>query len=140
MIKTEEIRLGNWFTHNGKWSKQKYNGYFQWKADDWYGLGECCLDLSDVEPIPMSSEILEKCGLSVVTFPKRIEDIISYCNNNGTVMIIWNTKYNKITLTTIHGVYGGIQYERDAYKYLHELQNIVFYVCGFELEVNLKSK
>ena len=72
MIQENEIRVGNWFQHDNVWSyRNEMQGdvfNFKWEARDWYALGECTLDLEFINPIPLTPEILVKCGFEKMEF------------------------------------------------------------------------
>ncbi len=66
-VKEREIMIGNWFRHaDDDWSYRKddpkYEANFQWTDQDWYQIGECCMSLDYINPIHISSEILEASG------------------------------------------------------------------------------
>jgi hypothetical protein len=67
MINETEIMIGGVFQHNANWcyrSPSEIKPFiFQWEARDWYALGECTMSLDDCEPIPITPEILDKCGM-----------------------------------------------------------------------------
>lgn len=121
MISTEEIRIRNYFNHNDEWNCKGYKGIFQWKESDWYALGECTLSLENVTPIPLTEEILLKCGYKMAN-----PNSLAYSNDSQDLPYLYETIEGKYSMST------GI-----PMKYLHELQNRVWVYTGKELEVGL---
>lgn len=120
MINSSEIRNGNWFKHLDNWSYRQSDGEnkefnFQWGGSDWYALGECTLFLKDIEPIPLTEELLLKFDLSL-----KGTDLSVSCGIDSKI---------------IHFVIGN--YYKRIY-FVHELQNIFFAITGKELTLNEK--
>jgi len=78
---------------------------------------------ADLQPIPLSEEALLKCGATV----DGIEYIIK-----ASALPIKIRFHSGIAYCEFGDVYLG-----DRVKYLHELQNLVFALCGREMEVSL---
>ncbi|MCE5225881.1 MAG: hypothetical protein LLG05_08460 [Porphyromonadaceae bacterium] len=82
----------------------------------------------ELQPIPLTPELLEKCGFKSnhpTYYYIPIEDncLHVYYSNNG--LYGYNVKY-------MHAYLGEI-------KYLHQLQNLYFALTGEELEIDLKT-
>lgn len=77
----------------------------------------------DIQPIPLSEEVLLRCGATV----DGIEYIIK-----ASALPIKIRFHSGIAYCEFGDVYLG-----DRVKYLHELQNLVFALCGREMEVSL---
>lgn len=138
MIQENEIRIGNWFKHDGVWSYRNERAdttfNFQWERMDWYALGECTLSLEYIKPIPLSIEILEKSGFS-------------YIHDRGH----WSDSpergvYNKndFQISEHDGIfYLGIDSNSNPFYsfrgivlgFVHQLQNVYYYLRGSELDV-----
>jgi hypothetical protein len=76
-------------------------------------------DFSEISPITLSPEILEKCG-----FEKANDNFGGYLSplyKVGRIRINDNEWYNSCFYTTV--------------KYLHQLQNLIFALTGTELEI-----
>lgn len=130
MIQANELRVGNFYYHNAEWSYREKESIFEWNDSDWYALGESTIFLSNVFPIPLTSEILKKCG-----FIRDDNDYdvghIDYCE--------WYEKEFPIIgklITSSNGVYLFDE-ETDTLriKHLHQLQNLHFVLTGEELPV-----
>lgn len=128
-MEAKELRIGNWVNHLDNWSYRQPKTdfkefYFKWDESDFYALGECTLNLEDVQPIPLTEEILLKCGFE-------------YNNNYGQFKHpncpLYFTKHpnNKTLLCFIHNCTNGTT------KFLHQLQNLYFALTNTELTVNL---
>jgi hypothetical protein len=61
-MKANELRVGNLVKHNGNWSYRSHSAPTEiiWTDSDWYALGECTMDLNDIEPVPLTEEWLLK--------------------------------------------------------------------------------
>lgn len=117
MIDSRELRIGNFIQSNGKTlkvlgvknEKVELDGYAHW------------IDLSTIEPIPLSEEVLLKSGAVL----HGIEYIIK-----ASALPMKIRFHSGIAYCEIGNVYLG-----DRIKYLHELQNLKYILCGVELEV-----
>lgn len=77
----------------------------------------------EVEPIPLTEEMMLKCGAVL----HGIEYIIK-----ASALPIKIRFHSGIAYCELGNVYLG-----DRIKYLHELQNLKYAICGLELEVSL---
>lgn len=129
MVQANEIRIGNYFEHNENWcyrnshltSPPKFN--FAWEERDWYALGECTMFLEDCFHIPLTPEILERCGFEY---------------GNGKFNEWWVS--GKFTLyNNGYKNKNDIEFEESFYKvrikYFHQLQNLYYALTGEELEI-----
>jgi hypothetical protein len=113
MIKANELRLGNWV---------KGNGYYKIEFIDHQTDG--------YEPIPLTPEILEKCGFEkskgYIDFNLEITNnhLLNYSDEELSVFV---NSQNE------HGYEAFIT----PCKHLHQLQNLYFALTGSELEINL---
>ena len=84
--------------------------------------------IEDLEPIPLTPEILEKCGLSKI--------------NESTIDAYWHagsSGHPEIQIWHIMGKFN-VRYHSGksiTCEHLHQLQNIYFAFTGQELEINL---
>jgi len=115
-MKIEDLRIGNWIlgTNSERKSELKpFQVYAETFSDieSTYGI---------FEPIPLSEDILLKCG-----FEKHKHDIRYY--QYGSLKLKVNEKGFKFQ-------YGeSISY----YHYLHQIQNLYFILNNSELKINL---
>lgn len=130
MIKENEIRIGNWFRHNNQWnyrSEAKCDFEFQFNANDWYQIGECCLWLENMEPIPLTEEWLLRFGF--------LKDERKY----GGVLDTTSFWKSGIELKPIvNGTRFRLDFKSDCLidinlDYVHQLQNLSFALTGEEL-------
>ena len=130
MIDASELRIGNWVNHKDIYSyRNEMLGkefYFQWESRDWYALGECTISLEDINPIPLTEEILEKCGF----------DMNPDWNNYDGCVAVLDLGYLYIG----KGVMGGITLFQNNHfstgvniDYLHQLQNLIYAITQTEL-------
>ena len=134
-MKATELRIGNWLIDK-RYTHDSENGRFKVHVRDLQYLtdikesNEC-----DFEPIPLTEEILLKCGF------KKTEEYYAADEENVDVYTI-----GCFDIAFIDNEYKlWISIDEDSYynfawteiKYLHQLQNIYFALTGQELEVNL---
>ena len=108
MIKANELRIGNW-----------YNQFDNLHQASWVTIK----DLSEApesqiwcKPIPLTSEILEKCGF---VYNKLVDGY----------------EFDKYTIRYQMMFYDGFRIsEFNICKYLHQLQNLIYALTGKELE------
>lgn len=121
-IRSEELRIGNWLISissgrqlvvddigdsgiNIQWYHELTDYEFRWQ---------------DVDPIPLTSSILEKCGFN----------IFSEQYNNG-----FRFKYMKLYNHNENLYFNPYDWNFQLeIKYLHQLQNLFFALTGEELE------
>jgi len=132
MIHSNELRIGNW-VYNAN-----YKNKFPTKV---HGIDEIGIDpqlefedihcsigyeslLSNLEPIPLTEEILLKCGF--VNIESKTVDILKFFGGGITVCYDKVDKYYYIKL------HSNIEL-----KHLHQLQNLYFALTGEELKIEL---
>jgi len=148
MIDEKEIRIGNWFHHNIGWSYRSDKNIedcfdFQWDARDWYGLGECTMDLELVIPIVITEEWLTKFGFvkykpKVYTFNEPYDfytkdfdgGALRITLENGTALLFTGDEY----MMNVAMDYDTI-YIPSNYRYVHELQNLYYALTKEELTI-----
>jgi hypothetical protein len=121
MIKANELRIGNWVKSDDKigdiWQIERIeNG-------DTFVVG-----------IPLAPEILEKCGF----IKKKILDTcFVYDIQDSYFCYTLNKKGD--TFEIVSGGYDSYNIDiTESCKYLHQLQNLYWCLCGEELVVNLQ--
>jgi len=122
MISANELRIGNFIEANGPMMEVKsiYDDHVELylhgsEADNWDEDLEAC------NGIPLTPEILEKCG-----FELRIEDTIE--KDYKLYPLFVKFQHNGSLLVTIH------EYSSCSHiKYLHQLQNVIFALTNTEL-------
>ena len=130
MIAANELRIGNWVMYD--------NRLFQIEAisrslpclnTDEFGIG--VVDWNNINPIPLTPEILEKCGF---VKPSKND------NHGGLLVSIGNDVSIRLKpLISGEGYYWDNF--NGAYKviinHLHQLQNLYFALTNSELTINL---
>lgn len=116
MIQANELRIGNWYDHNGSYRQVTPNTIEEvWEGERIY-----------VNPIPLTPEILEKwCG-----FENDDNDFLIGISERTNLHI------NLIKKRTLLESYDGIIALCNI-SYLHQLQNLYFALTGKELNVQL---
>lgn len=134
MIQANELRIGNWVNYHN-FNNDGNPRYF--KARDIYfedgkiGLTDGriqlpCTYLEYIKPIPLTEEILLKCG-----FEGSKETIFT---RNDIGSIYFRKPYLESSLYLIKAVSGD---KMTSVTHLHQLQNLYFALTGKELEVKL---
>ena len=117
-----ELRVGRWV--------MGYHDPFQWGLEHFHLLRQADLDELIKAPIPLTEDILLKCGFKRVPknlYVDNLKDLrtaVTYLKGS----IIWNESTRIVWVGNI---------ALDNIKYLHELQNLYFAITGEELEVKL---
>ena len=128
MITPQELRIGNWVNHKivEKWERVDSIDYDQLLKSN--GVEQYYINrfqLEDYEPIPLSPEILEKCG-----FNKKTYGGAGLFYVNGLVHISEYLNYLNCD------PYGSVE-NSVSVQYLHQLQNLFYVLTGQELEIKL---
>lgn len=116
-IEPNELRLGNFVTHEGETMQVNYKTFELIESFDYF-----CL-----EPIPITEDILLKCGFEKV-----------YCSDFTVVLELCpiSVKWSKPVNPSMGC--GVIYIHDESYKhiqFLHQLQNLFFALTGKELEI-----
>lgn len=115
-MEIKELRIGNWVINN--YLKPDYEtnkdpiGWNYYKIE----CGGDIEDYEDYEPIPLTEEILLKCGFEKL-------GLIKYELNGVVLNIKWSSYF-------IH------RFDTEI-KHLHQLQNLYFALKGEELKIKL---
>lgn len=122
MINANELRIGNWVTELIKNRIVSIDGIepsheFVW-VNYLNGLGQYKVGIDNIEPIPLTPEILEKCGFDkncILKLSQRLNIEWSYGKE------FWLTKEDEII------------YYFENIQHLHQLQNLYWYLTNTEL-------
>lgn len=135
MIKANELRFGIWFKNRGV-RKNAINKFHEIGKEGFISFGHRGVDwLNDeFEPIPLTPEILEKCGFVIDFSLRRTNAILEDKNNrllvcffkNGRIDIVLNGNKSRSIFTKKYPKF-----------YLHQLQNLYFDLTATELEIKL---
>jgi hypothetical protein len=130
MIKANELRIGNWvydpfsksFIQVVNITETGINEGWDGSMDMGYVLSQQAIGEEDIEPIPLTPEILEKADCSYIGIDDWYSNFeptwIMRNEDDGFTLIIEGKEFRKI-------------------KYVHEYQNLYFALTGSELEINL---
>lgn len=122
MVKANELRIGNWLADTGSLTKGYYHTISAIESDIIF-FGSVALSPGNCGGIPVTAEILEKCGFLfnhyLYTWDRKG---ISLEQDEFTPIIHRNFQRHEIAKPP---------------KYLHQLQNLYFALTGEELTVNL---
>jgi len=130
-MNVNEIRIGNWvnleFIGPFQW---EYTHFDEYVKDSAHGYDvDGCIISDKIEPIPLTPEILEKCGWM---WNEECNSFEKYPNGDARMNL--QRKFN--------GGYTMFNYVIQALIceniwHLHELQNLYFALTGEELEIDL---
>ena len=138
-MRSNELRIGNLIQKNGK---IHYTNIFTLRD-----IKNLSIDDTDIfEPIPLTEEILLKCGFEKVK-NKDKEDLREYIGHTaqkaryaifGTDIFITKVDKRGLLWRNIECDFMVLFYHKSIpIKYLHQLQNLYFALTGQELEINL---
>lgn len=119
-LRAEEFRIGNWVRILNGISKYYYH---QLNRFDIYKMNET--DSIDTEPIPLTEEILLLCGFDLIGecfFISKLPSIFLKKPFIGADYLLIKSN-------------GGDQLT--SIRYLHQLQNLYYCLCGEELNIKL---
>ncbi len=131
MIKANELRIGNWVSHENK------NGKFNFTIKELlskginieYNNGCWLIFYEEVNPIPLTPEILKKMGFKII--PK---DRLAVYKLEG-LSLMPSGDYDD---GRFHAVGCSLDNTKVLYIFsLHQLQNLYFALTGEELQINL---
>lgn len=115
-ILASELRIGNWYDHNGKHCQVSPNTILEvWESPRKW-----------VQPIPLTPEILEKCGLK--NGNSELDRNVFYSTNKHLAQF-------SVNISGSFGIYVGvfIALRSVHLEYLHQLQNLYFALTNEEL-------
>lgn len=145
MIDARDLRVGNWaLGANGIPQKVAYVGetiglHNETGGTDKYQVNPIIsFDIKDLQPIPLSPEILEKAGSE-----KKITT--HSCKLFDTTIIYYELEFRGMQYITLRVQdFGGelVNYiwessHKVSLNYVHQLQNLVYVVTGNELKIDL---
>lgn len=149
-MKARELMIGNWVTHYDAWSYRMPDEGpfiefdFQWQSIDWYAIGESCLELDKIKPIPLTEEWLLKFGFYKLWHLSAYEYTLRIDEANLDIEVRQGFQGN-INRFRVNLSVDGEQYAEapqsinDAWlthiQYVHQLQNLYFSLTGTELEI-----
>lgn len=112
-IKANELRVGNWAFWDGS-PHQVRNGF----------------DIDELvfEPIPITSEVLEKCGFNHATVSHRLKKNMFVISHDTSTFMIYDEDF---------GSGSGVLLSPQISQYVHQLQNLYFALAGEELPIQL---
>jgi hypothetical protein len=126
MIQANELRIGNYIYFENKIITVNYI------AENHIGYGKgnfAPISFNDFAPIPLDENILVKCGFDYVTM-----GIFKASDKNFDFPIIkWSGEVARYTTYNVRGEVRTIT----ELNYLHELQNLYWFLCKKELTIIL---
>ncbi len=126
-IKPGEFRIGNIFLL-GKDMERIFKMEF-----NRYGYMPNGVPIEDFEPIPLTPELLEKCGFELDYAPQLPEVI-----KGNFVMNFMGINDNSDNIELSRNYSGTASYHLDVcIKYLHQLQNLYFSLTSTELKIEI---
>ena len=156
MVEAKEFRIGNYVNISVDWGSVTEITGFQideiflsenkeYKCKNYYKSGHIEVYLRDLSPIPLTEEILLKCGFNMID---KEGFKISQIKKDGIFSLEIRGKYPRDTMFIRFDVSeNSILCELSLFeknhrvyidiKYLHQLQNLHFALTGKELDIKL---
>lgn len=122
MVEENEIMCGNYFIHNDNWCSREHKGIFQFDSQHFFELHECTFSLENISPIPLTEDILIRCGFEKIENNWKVFD-----------MVFANVSWERLAGMTL-----SLEHERiflPHIKYLHQMQNLVKLLCNQTIEL-----
>jgi len=137
MINASELRLGNRCTYGAHGvvvvSEIKESGKVRITHMEQHsinmGYSSSLLHEDDIDPIPLTREILEKCGFDKSGLYGWVNRVDEY----SLLIVQDNGRFELMDITSGETVLSW----DTRVEYLHQLQNLFFSLAGDELEVKL---
>lgn len=127
-MEATELRIGNYLKYNSeiKQVSSIHNDNTIRFKDGSSSIGCFIIKNENIKPIPLTEEILLKCGFEFInnTF---------YRSRNSELCLYNTASKNKM----IPDYYGKRLVTGYDFKYLHQLQNLYYALTGEELTINL---
>lgn len=137
-MKAKELMIGDWVIYRGEptivYEIDEYYKRINTEPDGYDSIK--CIDTSEIEPIPITPEILEKNGWKVK------KSFVQHGNFGDGPLMLWHTEGNKILRNFTHELEisdlstdKGFRVRIEC-NYVHELQHALR-LCGIEKEIVL---
>jgi hypothetical protein len=133
MIDPRELRIGNYVTLHGNAVASPIDFEVEGTSDDGIEVAGHIARLTNIHPIPISPEWLERLGFEMDDDMEC--GIIWYLKLNDDISIYWNGCI-EIEIKT---QFVTTRYDIDHIKYIHHLQNLYHALTGKELELKEKK-
>ena len=123
-----ELMIGNWVMYKGEpimvYEIDDYYKRINTEPDGYNAI--TCIEISDVTPIPLTAEILEKNGFELCKIPEI--DYIGWRLSENFSLTVSPASTNDI---------DGLYWNDDVpIRYVHQLQHALR-LCNFEKEIEL---
>lgn len=119
MVDVRELRIGNWI-----WSDDVNMPY---QLND-FGMVVVKRSFENRSPIPLTPDILVKCGFEIVEFKVHEYRLDIH---RSWIMVVKNGEFN------LHDAQDEFYSNYIPIKSLHQLQNLYYSLTGKELEIKL---
>ena len=133
-LQPQELRIGNWvMSVYMPYGHEQGSNYEKVTANTIHSLGNELYTSFKHYGIPLTPDILEKCGFEWETSEKK-----HLCHNgDGDISFSFTAEQIKEGMIYCYcDNYFKAAWEVKV-KYLHQLQNLYFALCGKELEITL---
>lgn len=100
------------------------------RYDKYQSYDDYAIDIEDIEHLPLTTEILEKCGFK--------DEWSGYCIQVNTGWLYINLERQSTRIEVAHHSEPiDVTLELPFIQYLHQLQNLFFTLTGEELSISL---
>lgn len=135
MINANELRIGNWVSVHGNTQKITLISAGEIRTD--WGYPENIFEETYIDPIPLTTEILEKAGFESgghynqlwLYLPDRTISLV-YRRDNKSISFVNDDSDNFPYVSRV---------ELNHIQFLHQVQNLYFALTGEELPINLED-
>ena len=142
MIQANELRIGNWVYVDDSpvqiTSIDKDGGINHTSGDDGWTVDYWFIyQIKDIDPIPLTPEILEKAGFDLTPGDLDNDNISWWMFPDNPAVDLMLREFDKGKGYDLLDMdYGQIHYDYKITSF-HQLQNLYFALTGEELEINL---
>jgi hypothetical protein len=136
MIQANELRIGNWVNYCGAIDFVTVINTDDENFEFINTTSYSNISLEDIKPIPLTEEILLKCGF-IKDFNQFFSPIVLLLNDSLEMYADNQDNYSLVNLFTIPIYEDCDTFNLLQIEYLHQLQNLYFALTGTELEINL---
>lgn len=143
MIKAEELKINNWFEYDGEYYQVNSINEPKLKETDYrvsFRNNSKTKPVYCLHPIPLTEEILIKCGFGKVNITHRDNSVSYGVFKKYPILIEENKLYENEDKYTVSR-FAPSEINETNYllhmDYIHQLQNIYFALTGEELKINL---
>lgn len=147
-MEARELRIGNWVKYNNEYSDVYAIHFWDSQMQPYRAMlgnvrSKMGVALSEIAPIKLTPEILEKAGFRQLPHFTIQDSWFKELGRDRFISVACVGSGNEMVFITeevppkVKSVIVARNYDYDGKTYLHQLQNIHYAITGAELEINL---